>query len=96
VVLTIAAHASLLILGLDRGVYRDVRAIVVHGGTVVQHGPRATTIPGVVADGPRRLLGLAGAHRSPVVLSWPVVRDGIRHPERGRNVVVHGGTGHQP
>lgn len=89
VVVSIAAHASLLILGLDRRAYRDVRAVVVHPSTITQRGPRSTTIPGVVADGPRRVLGHALARRGPVVLSWEAVRRDIRHPERGHNVVLH-------
>lgn len=88
-VLTIAAHAALLILGLDRRVYRDVRAVIVHPGTITQRGPRATTVPGVVADGPLRVLGHALSRRGPVVLSWDAVRRDLRFPGRGHNVVLH-------
>jgi Mlc titration factor MtfA (ptsG expression regulator) len=89
VVLTIAADAALLILGLDRRVYRDVRAVIVHPRTITQRGPRATTIPGVVADGPLRVLGHALSRRGPVVLSWAAVQDDLRHAERGHSVVIH-------
>lgn len=89
IVLTIAAHAALLILGLDRRVYRDVRAVIVHPSTITQRGPRATTVPGVVADGPLRVLGHALSRRGPVVLSWDAVRQDLRLPERGHNVILH-------
>ena len=89
VVVSIAAHAALVILGLDRRVYRDVRAIVVHPATITQRGPRSTTIRGVVADGPLRVLGHARDRRGPVVLSWNAVRRDLRHPGRGHNVVIH-------
>ena len=89
VVLTIAANACLLILGLGRDAYRDVGAIVVHSSTITQRGPRATSIRGVVADGPMRVLGHALDRRGPVVIAWNAVRNDIRHPQRGHNVVVH-------
>ena len=89
IVLTVAAHAALLILGLDRRAYRDVRAIIVHPSTITQRGPRATTIPGVVADGPRRVLGHALSRRGPVVLAWDAVRRDLSDPNRGQNVVLH-------
>jgi len=89
VVITIAASAALLVLGLDRDAYRHVRAIVVHRRTFTQHGPRATTMRGVVVDGPLHLLGQARDRQGPVVLSWAAVRRDVLHPERGQNVVVH-------
>ena len=89
VVLTIAANACLLILGLGRDAYRDVGAIIVHSSTITQRGPRATSIRGVVADGPMRVLGHALDRRGPVVIAWNAVRNDIRHPQRGHNVVVH-------
>lgn len=89
VVLTVAAHASLPILGLDRSVYRDVRAIIVHPRTITRRGPRSTTMRGVVADGAMRVLGHAGDRRSPVVLSWNAVTADLRRPGRGHNVVIH-------
>ena len=89
VVLTIAAHASLLVLGLGRSAYRDVGAVIVHAGTITTGGPRTTRIRGVVADGPRWVLGHALDRRGPVVVAWDAVRDDIRHPQRGHNVVIH-------
>ena len=89
VVLTIAAHACILILGLGRDAYRDVGAIIVHAGTITQRGPRATSMRGVVTDGPMRVLGHALDRRGPVVIAWDAVRADIRHPQRGHNVVIH-------
>lgn len=89
VVITVAAHASLLLLGLDRSVYRDVRAVVVHPSTITRRGPRTTTMRGVVADGAMRVLGHALDRRGPVVLSWDAVCRDLRRPGRGHNVVIH-------
>src|SRR5690606_36131494 len=89
VVITIAASAGLLALGLDRDCYRHVRAVVVHPRTFTSHGVRATGVGGVVARGPQRLLGHARDGRGPVMLSWRAVRADVGRPERGQNVVVH-------
>lgn len=89
IVISVAAQAALLILGLDRDAYRDVRAIVVHPRTITRRGPRATTMRGVIADGPLRVLGHANDRRGPVVIAWDAVRNDARHPERGHNVVIH-------
>lgn len=89
IVISVAAQAALLILGLDRDAYRDVRAVVVHPRTITQRGPRATTVRGVIANGPMRVLGHANDRRGPVVIAWNAVRRDARHPERGHNVVIH-------
>jgi MtfA peptidase len=89
IVLTVAAHASLPLLALDRDVYRDVRAVIVHPRTITQRGPRATTIPGVVVDGPQRVLGHTRSNRGPVVISWDAVLQDRRRPQSGHNVVIH-------
>lgn len=89
VVITIAAHAGLLVLGLGRDAYRDVKAIVVHPRTFTHSGPRATSMRGVVADGPQRLLGNARGRRDPVMVSWTAAHRDVQHPDRGRNVVIH-------
>ncbi|MGK2929918.1 MAG: zinc-dependent peptidase [Acidimicrobiales bacterium] len=89
IVISVASQAALLILGLDRDAYRDVRAIVIHPRTITRNGPRATTMRGVVADGPLRVLGHANDRRGPVVIAWDAVRNDARHPERGHNVVIH-------
>lgn len=89
IVVSIASQAALLILGLDRDAYRDVSAVIIHPGTITTRGPRSTTMRGVVADGPMRVLGHANDRRGPIVIAWDAVRNDARHPERGHNVVIH-------
>lgn len=89
IVIRVAAQAALLVLGLDRSAYRDVSAVIIHPRTITTRGPRATTMRGVVRDGPMRVLGHANDRRGPVVIAWDAVRNDARHPERGHNVVIH-------
>ncbi len=89
IVVTIAASAALLAIGLDRDCYRHVRAVVVHPRTYTNRGVRATAVSGVVTEAPQQLLGHARDGQGPVVLSWSAVRRDVRHPARGQNVVVH-------
>lgn len=89
VVITVAASAGLLGLGLDRDCYRHVKAIVVHATTFTSRGVRATDVRGVVTRGPQRLLGHTRDGRGPVMLSWRAICTDIRRPERGQNVIVH-------
>ena len=89
VVLTVAAHACLLVLGLGRDAYRDVGAVIVHSGTITQRGPRSTSIRGVVADGPLRVIGHALDRRGPVVIAWNAFRSQRRRPDGSENVVFH-------
>jgi len=87
-VIAVAAHAGLLLLGLDRHHLREVRAVVVHPRTITRRGVWATSIRGVVTDGPRRVLGHAVGGRGPVVLSWAAVERDLRQRD-GRNVILH-------
>lgn len=89
IVVTIAASAGLLALGLDRDCYRHVRAVVVHPRTYTNRSVRATSVSGVVTEAPQQLLGHARDGQGPVVLSWSAVRRDVRHPGRGQNVVIH-------
>ncbi len=89
VVVTIAASAGLLAIGLDRDCYRHVRAVVVHPRTFTNRSVRATGVGGVVTEAPQQLLGHARDGQGPVVLSWSAVRRDVRNPGRGQNVVVH-------
>jgi Mlc titration factor MtfA (ptsG expression regulator) len=85
----IAGQAALMALELDRDVYRDVRAIIVHPTTVVSRAVRAGPVPGVVTDSPVDLLGEAHQQRGPVVLAWDAVARDARRPGNGSSVVVH-------
>jgi Mlc titration factor MtfA (ptsG expression regulator) len=87
VIVTIAAQACRLIVGLDLGWYRDVTAIIVYPSTAVRPGTRHLE-GGISSAGPANLAGEAMLH-GPVMLAWDEVRAGMRHPERGRNVVFH-------
>ncbi len=88
--ITIAAQASLLLLGLPHDYYRNVESILVYPSTIVI----PERIPGVFArvSGPVAsaipVLGLAIAGGA-VVLVWDAVKRGARHPELGHNVVYH-------
>jgi Mlc titration factor MtfA (ptsG expression regulator) len=86
--LLIAAQAALLVLGLSFEHYREVGAIIVHPTTVVLHGPRGASVPGLMTDAPMPILGQA-AHKGPIMIAWDAVRRDARHPERGHNVVFH-------
>lgn len=88
-VITIATRAAMLLLVLDRDVYRHVKAIVVHPGTITQRGSHVTGVRGVISDGTRRVLGHAQDRRGPVVLSWRAVQDDLANPGRGHDVVAH-------
>lgn len=88
-VVTVAASAAVLGLGLDLDAWRHVRAVVVHPRAFTQTGPRTTTVAGVVADGPQHLLGHARDRQGPVMLSWAAARRDVHRPERGHHVIVH-------
>lgn len=85
---TIAVHASMLILALDHRFYRNVGAVIVHPTSVVLKGQRAGPVSGVVTDSPMPILGEARQY-GPVVIAWDSAREEARHPERGHNVIYH-------
>ena len=83
---TVAAQASLLVLGLDEPYYFDrVQSIILYPDIYIRppqfrqyyNGPRST-----------RLLGEAWYH-SPIVLSWKHVLQAGRNQSNGGNVVLH-------
>ena len=84
---TIAAQAALLALGLPDGSYRGVSTILVHPTTLVLTGPHSQ-VEGLVSDGPMPILGQA-VYEGPVVIAWDTVLDDARHPGTGHNVVFH-------
>ncbi len=87
----IAAHAALLVAGFDPDTdpFRNVKAVVVHRGTIVTRGVRSGTVRGVVTDAPQYLAGQAGANRDPVLLDWRTFQRERTRPEGGTNVVFH-------
>jgi Mlc titration factor MtfA (ptsG expression regulator) len=90
-VLAIAAHAAMLVAGFPSRTdpYRDVTAVVVHGGTIVTNDVVPGPVRGVVSDAPRHLAGQAGPGRGPIVLDWRTAEREFRSPELGTNVVFH-------
>ena len=86
---TIAAHAAVLVLGLDADFYREVSTVIVWPTTFPSVGERAGPTPGTVTDGALPLLGEAHSRRGPVLIAWDDVVQGASHPERGHNVVYH-------
>lgn len=87
---TIAAQASLLLLGLPHDFYRNVESIIIYPSTVVppprQPGFFENRLAPVTA--PQPIIGQAMG-QGPVILVWDAALQGGRHPERGHNVVYH-------
>jgi Mlc titration factor MtfA (ptsG expression regulator) len=84
---TIAAQACMLLLGIDRTPYPDVRSVVVY--------PQAYDVPadarprwGVLNTEPGARLGESWGHGT-VVLSWADVLRGAADPADGENLVFH-------
>ncbi len=89
IVVTIAAQAAVLILGLDTSYFGKVTSVIVHPSSFAIPGPRASAIRGMIADGSPPLHGEAHHDRGPVLLSWDQARFSARHRGRGHNVVLH-------
>ncbi len=89
--LTVAAHAALLAAGFETTTepFLNVRAVVIHGRTIVTRHPRPGPVRGLMTAGPQYLAGQSGHGRGPVLLDWRTVDRQIRDPERGVNVVYH-------
>ncbi len=87
---TIAAHACLLLLGLQHSFYRNVQSILVYPTTVFHPQQRFASheTPLSPVEGPVPILGEA-IRGGPVILVWDAVQHGGRHPVRGINVVYH-------
>ena len=84
---TIAAEASLLLLGLDHEYYPNVESIVVYPQDYV--APERTRDPsGVVDEYGSTRLGEAWDN-GPVVISWSDAKSGGLNPTDGHNVVLH-------
>lgn len=88
---TVAAHAALLAAGFsaDTDPYHNVRAVVLHGGTIVTRDTRPVAATGAVTAGPQYLAGQSGHGRGPVLLDWRTVQRNVAAPDLGVNVVYH-------
>lgn len=84
---SIAAQASMLLLGLEIDDYPQLTSVIVHPSTVRLRGDHAVG-GGVRSSGTQTLAGQAH-YRGPVVLSWSAARRGAKFPDRGQNVVYH-------
>ena len=83
---TIAAQASLLLLGMEHDYFSRVRSILVYPAGY--RSPEGVIGPdGVVREGVGRL-GEAW-YRGPVILGWDEVRLGGQDHRDGRNLVLH-------
>jgi len=87
---TIAAHACLLLLGLEHDFYRNTPSILVYPSTVVHPGQRFQShqIPLGPVGRSVPILGEA-FERGPVILVWDAVKHAGRYPASGVNVVYH-------
>lgn len=86
---TIAANAVFPVLAHDLYPYRTVRAVIVRPRATRSSGLRSGPAPGTVTDRPMVVDGEASARSGPLALSWNSVVYDSRHPQRGRNVVIH-------
>ncbi len=89
---TIAAQATLLVLGRDVPLFPQVRTIIVYPDRYVATPPASMHVQGVVQSGPQVRAGEAwqgpGIGRT-IVLSWADALRGARDPGDGRNVILH-------
>ncbi len=81
----IAAQACLLLLGIKpRYHYDRIKSLVIYPAAFRYQQRRL----GPVIGNSGMLLGEA-AHRSPIVLAWSGVREALKHPHSGENLVFH-------
>jgi Mlc titration factor MtfA (ptsG expression regulator) len=84
---TVAAHACLLLLGLEHDYFRRVLSVLVYPSAYRDPGEHRHDF-GVVDEGSEGREGEAW-YRGPVVLSWDSVLADGRDPSQGRNLVLH-------
>jgi Mlc titration factor MtfA (ptsG expression regulator) len=84
---TVAGLACLLLLGREHDYFRRVQSILLYpkGYRIPDHSILAGD---VVLEGEAEVLGQA-VRRGPVILSWAELSDDVRHPGRGKNLVLH-------
>ncbi|RZJ08543.1 MAG: zinc-dependent peptidase [Rubrivivax sp.] len=83
---TIAALACLPLLGAARGIYPQLRQVLVYPGAFVVDRP--VTEGGVQSD-QRRVLAGESWSQGQVLLAWDEVKRGAATPGDGHNVVIH-------
>jgi hypothetical protein len=85
----VAAHAGLLLLGLEDTRYDVVGTIVVRSGSMRRRAPMAGPAAGVVVGSPGPVDGEAHHDDGPVMINWGAARREARNPRLGRDVVIH-------
>ena len=83
---TVAAHAALLLLGIDHDYFARVMSVLVYPSGF--RAPEGWTRADGVVDLSAGALGEAW-YDGPIVLAWDSVLEGARDPKDGRNVVLH-------
>ena len=84
---TIAALACLPLLGAARGVYPELRQVLLYPGAFVVERPVSES--GGVLSEQRRVLAGESWSQGQVLLAWDEVRRGAATPGDGHNVVIH-------
>jgi Mlc titration factor MtfA (ptsG expression regulator) len=84
---TIAAQACLLILNRRTDYFAQLRQVLVYPGAFVVDQLRTDGVG--VAHERRHALSGESWSTGQVILSWEDALDGARHPDDGRNVVIH-------
>ena len=85
----LAAHACLLLVGLDESWYDAVGTIVVRSGSMTQQGTSAGPITGTVNGAPMDVDGEAHHGDGPLMVSWRAARREAGQMRTGRDVVLH-------
>lgn len=85
----LAAHACLLILGLDESWFDAVGTIVVRSGSMTQRSNSAGPISGTVNGAPMDVDGEAHHGDGPIMVSYRAVRREAGQMRVGRDVVLH-------
>jgi MtfA peptidase len=87
----IAAHAGLLVLGLDDEPYDRVGTIIVRSGAMRRRPPQPQwgRVGGVVDGSPAPVDGEAHQSDGPVMINWSAARREAANPRLGRDVVLH-------
>jgi Mlc titration factor MtfA (ptsG expression regulator) len=85
----IAAHAALLVLGLDESWYDGIGAIVVRAGSMSQYNGTAGPVKGTVNGGDHWIDGESHHGDGPLMVSWRAARREAAQLRLGRDVVLH-------
>ena len=89
IIVTVAANATIAVLGLDLSLYRHVHSIIVRPSAATSTGRRSGPVPGVISDTPMSTIGQAMPQSGPVAIAWDAALADSKNPNRGRNVVIH-------